>query len=148
MAADLGIVKYETLGMVCNEWLNMEDFLHHVYLMFSKSLKKYFTKLPGHLQQSLTFPITINTTLQLFSSWFCYTGVRSNLGYFNCQKYQKELLHFKQSSQIPVQSTQGERFWSNPCFDFPLPFHLRCSFQLISSFWHYYESYTVLYLER
>lgn len=40
MAADLGIVKYETLGMVCNEWLNMEDFLHHVYLMFSKSLKK------------------------------------------------------------------------------------------------------------
>lgn len=74
--------------------------------------------------------------------------MHSNLGYFNCQKYQKELLHFKQSSQSPLQYTHWEQFWSNPGFAFPLSFHPRCSFQLISSSWHHDESYTVLYLER
>lgn len=94
-------------------------------------------------------PMIINTLQQWFSSLFFYIGVHSNLGYFNCQKYQKELLHSKQTSPNPSPvDTQWEQFWSNPCFAFPLPSHPRCSFQLISSSWHRDESYKVLYLER
>lgn len=41
--------------------------------------------------------ITINPLQQVFSPLSCYIGALSNLGYFNCQKYQKEPVHFRQS---------------------------------------------------
>ena len=82
--------------------------MHHAYLLFAEAFfffNFYFFKL---LQIAWAFIaktnhlMTINTPSKLFSSFFCYIGMHSNLGYFNCQKYQKELLHFMQSSQTPL----------------------------------------------
>lgn len=68
-----------------------------MFNIFKVFLKSY--QVTRAFRAKTNHPIAISTPQQLFSSLFCYTGVHSNLRYFNCQKYQKELLHFKQSSQ-------------------------------------------------
>lgn len=54
-AAELGVGDWVK---VSGEWLNMEDFIHHVYLIFEEFLKNF--KLHGLLQQT-NHLITINT---------------------------------------------------------------------------------------